>query len=303
MIFLSALILLSVTGCGTDKIEENLFVTEVSLMHNDYEAQETDIGSIAPVNLEENEISVESFCMADEFTDTILFTYKFDKELFEILLKDKIKVSVYYGVSNRVTTSGELISGGKVWEPELNKGGIISLYFKGKNIAQNNGKIYQSILCIGQKIASEMQTFKVSCGNISRYEAEDAQLIGCKKVPEGANGSSGGYVDYMTAGNSVIFNVWASNDCFAKSTLRLGLLNETFFNALSEVYRIEINGEEFICLSCVPQGLGPNWLIWSEIRVGNIPLCKGKNKIELIGVAPLLLDYIDLQANLSTDLT
>ena len=243
----------------------------------------------------EGEYIAEASVRADELTDTISFVFSIGEESYARLLQSEESVEVRYGVSSKQLEAGQIAAGGESAAVAPERGGRIVLAFEGANVQQNSGKIFQCVLCVSGKVASAAGHYRVEVGVPFTAEAEAALLGGGAQQRGASNGSSGGYVDFISAGGAVTFSVYASAPTEAKFAVTVGLLNDTFFNALSDVYRIEVNGEEFSCSVSVQQGLGINWQIWTRIRVGNVSLQQGENTIRFTGIAPLLLDCITLQ--------
>lgn len=291
---LLALAALACSACaGGAAAGGETFLTRQHLVYNVLYAQGEEIreGQAAPEGEPVAEVSVR----ADVLTDTVAFVFSVGEAAYDRMLRSQEAVEVRCGVSSAALGAGQIAAGGESVAVSLEKGGRVVLAFEGANTEKNSGKVFQCVLCIAGETASDAGYYRVEVGSACKMEAEAASLGGGAQARGGSNGSSGGYVDFISAGGTVTFTVEASAATEAKFSVTLGLLNETFFNSLSDVYRIEVNGEEVLFEVSVPQGLGMNWQIWTHIRAGNISLRQGNNTITFTGVAPLLLDCIALQ--------
>lgn len=142
-------------------------------------------------------------------------------------------------------------------------------------------------------------------GRLIRIEAEwgmPGSHSGDARLSVSENSSSGaGFLDFIAAGNDVVYTVTASERVSAEFTVCVGLRTNLGYESLGEIYSVSVNGDALNLVAPVPAGTGADWRAWTEISAGTINLNEGANTITFVGLEdPLCLDYFSLRPKTET---
>lgn len=135
-------------------------------------------------------------------------------------------------------------------------------------------------------------------GDSYRFEAEWGNPLEnsvTAKFSKSINQCSGkGFVDFVAGGNALSYKIKSTKNTKAKMSICVGLRTDMNYKRLSDVFSIEVNDVVLSLDETVPFAQSNNWYDWYEIECGKIKLVEGENSIEITGINPLCLDYIQI---------